>query len=82
MSRTYRKKRPQFDLGDHLGSKKNRDGSVRDGTPTHPDASCERHGGCPYCASNRTFSNKKRQPIEDILTDDIKRMLTLAGIDT
>lgn len=52
-----------------LGGLKNklyRDGKVRDGTRTHAARSCERHGGCPYCESNRFHGNRKRQPIIEL----------------
>ena len=29
------------------------------------DSSCKNHGSCPYCRNSRTFSNKKREPIEE-----------------
>jgi hypothetical protein len=28
------------------------------------DRTCRNHGSCSYCEGNRTFSNKKREPIE------------------
>ena len=36
------------------------DGKVRDGTPQHASGSCNNHGGCPYCLSNKMHKNKKR----------------------
>jgi hypothetical protein len=59
MSRTIRNKRPDFELGDHLAHKQNHKGQVRDGTATHSSASCEHHGGCPYCEGNRTIDLKR-----------------------
>ena len=33
------------------------------------DRSCRNHGSCPWCKENRTFSDKKREPVsEDIET--------------
>ena len=29
------------------------------------DTTCRNHGSCPYCRSNRQFSNLRRKPIED-----------------
>lgn len=60
MSRTRRQKRPQMRLGPALASHQYRDGTVRDGTPTHADATCRHHGGCKYCERNRTFSTRRR----------------------
>lgn len=64
MSRTTRRKRPKMRLGT-LDYKQNKDKTVRDGTPTHYSSACEHHGGCPYCESNRTFSSKRREPVDD-----------------
>lgn len=86
MSRTFRNKRPQLNLGSHLGHKQNKDGKVRDGTPTHYSPDCERHGACPHCLGNRTFSSRKREPVDsemktiDNLDENLKRMLKLAGV--
>lgn len=63
MSRTKRNKRPRFKLGESLEHMKNKDGSVRDGTPTHSSGSCQHGGDCPLCKGNRTFSSKKREPL-------------------
>lgn len=63
MSRTRRNKSPYIGLGRHLAHKRNKDGSVRDGTPTHYSPSCEHHGGCPHCEGNRLFGDKKREPL-------------------
>ena len=62
MSRTKRTKRPKMKLGT-LAERQYKDGTLRDGTPTHASAACARHGGCPYCESNREHSNRKREPI-------------------
>jgi len=54
MSRTLRNKRPQF--------YKTSQGKTRDGSRQHASVSCEHHGGCPYCLSNRRHSTKRRDP--------------------
>lgn len=66
MSRTSRTKCPQLYLGDQ-SYKLYKNGKVRDGTFTRYAGSCENHGGCPYCESNRFHSTHKRMPIEDEL---------------
>ncbi len=57
MSRTYRKKRHSkwTDVGGE---------DVRDGSRQYPAGSCEHHGGCPYCESNRLHKHKRREPIQ------------------
>jgi len=30
------------------------------------DKTCRNHGSCPYCASNRKFVNKRREPINEL----------------
>lgn len=57
MSRTRRRKRPQMRLG---ADRQYRDGTVRDGTPTHIDPACRHHGDCPRCTGDRTFSARRR----------------------
>lgn len=52
-------------MGRSLAHKKNKDGTVRDGTPTHYSSDCQHGGNCPYCIRNRTFKNKRRKPIDD-----------------
>jgi hypothetical protein len=64
MSRTHRRKRPRFRLGT-LADHQHKDGTVRDGTPTHASAECQHHGGCPYCERNRTHAHKRREPLEE-----------------
>jgi hypothetical protein len=27
------------------------------------DTTCRNHGSCPWCRENRTFANKRREPI-------------------
>lgn len=61
MSRTKRNQARTIRLGRHLAKKKNEDGSVRDGTPTHHGASCSRGGSCGWCASNRQFDKIKTE---------------------
>ena len=63
LSRTKRKRRPQMGLGDSLAHKQDKDGLVRDGTPTHYSASCENNGGCPKCEGNRLHKHKRSEPI-------------------
>lgn len=63
MSRTKRNKRPRMHLGNALAKQLNKDGTVRDGTPTHNSKSCEHHGGCVHCLSNRTHKHKRNEPI-------------------
>lgn len=29
------------------------------------DISCRNHGSCPWCAQNRLFNSKRREPIVD-----------------
>lgn len=60
MGRTYRKQAARFRLGVSLSHKKNKNGSVRDGTPTHFSGSCEHHGGCPVCEGNRLFNTERK----------------------
>lgn len=33
----------------------------RDGAYTKATRSCENNNGCPYCLSNRTYKNRKRE---------------------
>lgn len=65
MSRTKRAKRPQMNLGKSLADHQYKDGTVRDGTPTHPAKSCEHHGGCPHCEGNRTIQAKRLAAIKE-----------------
>ena len=62
MSRTTRRKRPDWDLGPQ-SYRQYKTGRVRDGTPQYAAGSCNNRGGCPYCEGNRLFGNKKREPI-------------------
>jgi len=50
-------------LGKYLGHMQYKDGSVRDGMPTHAAGSCQHGGSCPVCHGNRTFKNKRREII-------------------
>lgn len=59
MSRTKRRKRPKMNLGAALADHQYKDGTVRDGTPTHNSKSCEHHGSCPYCTRNRLHKHVK-----------------------
>lgn len=59
MSRTKRNQARTIRLGYNLAKNKNKDGTVRDGTPTHHGASCSRGGSCEYCARNRQFDKIK-----------------------
>lgn len=61
MARTQRTKRPRFRLGEPLSHKQHPDGTVRDGTQTHPAASCQHHGGCTHCEGDRLYSRTKRE---------------------
>lgn len=47
-----------------LKTKRKSNKKVRVGTPQYVAPSCEHHGGCPWCEGNRTFSSKKRSPIQ------------------
>ena len=63
MSRTYRRRVPKLRYAKddkHF----NKSGTVRDGTYTRTAGSCENHGGCPYCESNKFHSDRKREPLE------------------
>lgn len=53
MSRTFRKNRTT--------GRRERDTYNRE---THAASSCQHHGGCPWCESNRTINSKKAPPIE------------------
>lgn len=33
--------------------------TVRDGSPQRVDSSCNNHGGCPHCESNRLIRAKR-----------------------
>lgn len=63
MSRTIRKKHPKR-YKDFI-ERTYKNGTVRDGTPSHPSHSCTNHGGCPWCERDRLHRNKKREPIYD-----------------
>jgi len=41
------------------------DGKVRDGTPQHVSGSCNNHGGCHFCESNRLHKHKRHEPIDE-----------------
>ena len=60
MSRTTRKLRPSVGLGEHFKDKQCKCGGLRDGTVQKASRSCESHGGCPYCESNRNHRHKKK----------------------
>jgi len=61
MTDTRRKPPPKPDWW--VNPKQNKDGTVRDGSPTRASPSCESHGGCPYCESNRMYRTRKREPL-------------------
>ena len=66
MSRTYRKKNPKRRPWFYEFFRKHKKKTVvDDGTPSHPDGSCQNHGGCPWCEGNRLFNTKKRQEAAD-----------------
>lgn len=35
------------------------------------DSSCKNHGSCDYCVSNRTFVNRRREPIVEVEFADL-----------
>jgi len=61
MSRTYRNKRPRFNLGDMAETHQYKSGKVRDGTPQYYVGSCHNHGGCPICDGNRLHRQKRQE---------------------
>lgn len=62
MSRTFR--RPSYKIKRFKGLKK-----VKDGSRTRVAHSCENHGGCPYCESNRLHKYRKQPTLEDFNED-------------
>lgn len=58
MSRTLRKRRPNAPYDKSIKV-------LRDGQPQYASHSCNHHKGCPYCESNRTHTNKRREPLRD-----------------
>lgn len=59
MSRTFRKERKTKKI-------------VRDGTRQYVSVSCEHHGGCPWCESNRLINQKKVDQIAEFELDIYK----------
>ena len=70
MGKTRRTKRPKMRLG-ALEDRLLKDGTVRDGTPTHISKSCAHHGGCLWCGGSRMHSNKRRAPIPEEYEDSL-----------
>lgn len=77
MSRTFRDKRPKMRLGVALEAKQYATGLVRDGTPTHGARSCQRHGGCPHCGSDRKHSAMIRIAAAEANKNDVIEDLVL-----
>ena len=60
MGKTFRNT-SQMNKSDYFFNKRNKNGKIRDGTPTKYSGSCENNGGCPYCEDNRRHSERKRK---------------------
>lgn len=47
---------------------------VKDGSRTKPAASCENHGSCAYCQSNRMHKHRRKGSNVSVKVDNVSSM--------